>query len=333
MRGLIVAAVTIALAGFGALVPRPPQEPPADARAAIERSLDFIEREGFAWMDGRVPIQGGSGCVSCHHVGFGVWSLREAQRRGIERPDTQVDLLERRAYTFLTEVGCRAFSCAPLLLAADRAAAGLDVTALSAQLANEQQDNGSWRARGQFPTQRRPIEESDAVATMWAMLAQESRGADSADTPDCRANAGRWLRAGPPGENAEWLIARVLVEHRAGDDVSAESFSRRLLERQNDDGGWSWRPGQISDAMTTGQAVYALAIAGDPDTTRVQLQQAVAYLLSTQGADGTWITASELVSTEPDRAKDYIYTYWGTTWASIGLSRALDVRRPAHLKK
>ena len=45
----------------------------------------------------------------------------------------------------------------------------------------------------------------------------------------------------------------------------------------------------------------------------------------TQGADGVWITASELVSTEPDEAKDYIYDYWGTTWATIGLSRALDV--------
>ena len=76
--------------------------------------------------------------------------------------------------------------------------------------------------------------------------------------------------------------------------------------------------------MTTGQAVYALAIAGDPDTTGKSLQRGVDYLLTTQRADGTWVTASELISTEPSPGKDYVYTFWGTSWASIGLARTLD---------
>ena len=159
---------------------------------------------------------------------------------------------------------------------------------------------------------------------MWALLAESSPGAESARPSNCNDSPVVPLRADEPGESTEWFLARLLVEHRAGDGDAVESSSQRLLERQNADGGWSWLPDQASDAMTTGQAVYALAVAGNTDATRASLQRAVAYLLSTQEEDGTWVTDSELVSTEPDEAKDYIYRYWGTTWASIGLSRALD---------
>ena len=185
MRSLTVAVFAISLAGFGVLTPGPTNKPSADPRAAIARSLEFIEREGFAWMDGRVPIQDGRGCVSCHHVSYGIWSLREAQRLGIERAGNQIDLLESRAYTFLDEAGCRAYSCAPLVLARDHAAPRFDVHAMAEMLANLQQDDGRWRARGQFPTQRRPIEESDATATMWSLLAEDSPGAEKAQpSPD-----------------------------------------------------------------------------------------------------------------------------------------------------
>jgi len=326
MRILIATFFAVALGGVVALVPGAEQSPHADARTAIERSLDYIEREGFAWMDGRVPIQDGKGCVSCHHVTYGVWSLREAQRQGIARPETQVDLLERRAVTFVSSNDdCRAFSCMPLLVVRGGADDDSDLHGLAGQMMERQQDDGQWLARGQFPTQRRPIEESDAVATMWTMLAQGSLADEHAELLDSHAAAGRWLRDEDAGESTEWILLRWLVERRAGDAAAAEPFARLLVARQNEDGGWPWKADQASDAMTTGQVVYGLAVAGPSETSQESLQRAVSYLLSTQGADGTWVTASKLTSTEPRKAKDYIYTYWGTTWASIGLSRALDL--------
>src|SRR6185503_16806067 len=53
------------------------QTPDVDhARAAVERSLPFLEREGLAWMEKR-------GCNSCHVVTFMLWSHEEARAKGI----------------------------------------------------------------------------------------------------------------------------------------------------------------------------------------------------------------------------------------------------------
>ena len=88
-----------------------------------------------------------------------------------------------------------------------------------------------------------------------------------------------------------------------------------------EDGGWSWIADDPSNPFSTGQTVYALATVTD-DRARDALLRGVDYLLARQQADGTWETPSELTSTEPSEKKDYIYRYWGTAWASIGLSRA-----------
>jgi hypothetical protein len=65
-----------------------------------------------------------------------------------------------------------------------------------------------------------------------------------------------------------------------------------------------------------------LATAGD-ERTRDAVRRAVRYLLTTQQPDRTWETDSKLISTEPTKEKNYIYRYWGTAWATIGLSQAL----------
>jgi len=46
------------------------------ARAAVERSLPFLEKEGVAWIEKR-------GCNSCHVVTFMLWSHEEARAKGI----------------------------------------------------------------------------------------------------------------------------------------------------------------------------------------------------------------------------------------------------------
>jgi hypothetical protein len=49
---------------------------PPNVRAAVERSLPFIERNGTAWMQER-------NCNSCHAVAFLVWSHNAALARGL----------------------------------------------------------------------------------------------------------------------------------------------------------------------------------------------------------------------------------------------------------
>jgi hypothetical protein len=50
---------------------------PRNVRAAVERSLPFIERNGTAWMEER-------NCNSCHAVTFLVWSHNAALARGLK---------------------------------------------------------------------------------------------------------------------------------------------------------------------------------------------------------------------------------------------------------
>ena len=46
------------------------------ARAAVERSLPFLEKEGTAWIRQR-------DCLSCHHVPFLLWAHQEARAKGV----------------------------------------------------------------------------------------------------------------------------------------------------------------------------------------------------------------------------------------------------------
>src|SRR5262245_2315865 len=46
-------------------------------RAAIQRSLPFVQAEGDRWISEKK-------CVTCHQVPFMVWALNSAAERGIE---------------------------------------------------------------------------------------------------------------------------------------------------------------------------------------------------------------------------------------------------------
>jgi squalene-hopene/tetraprenyl-beta-curcumene cyclase len=112
-----------------------------------------------------------------------------------------------------------------------------------------------------------------------------------------------------------------LLEHRMGHAVPAESFLKTLLAQQQPDGGWSFVPGGGSNALSTGETLYALRVAGLAPT-HPALRAAVGYLLRTQGADGTWAVPATAFSRKDSESRRYIYRYWGTAWATIGLARA-----------
>lgn len=283
----------------------------ADVRAAIARSLPFLAAEGEAWMRGEVSVQDGRGCVSCHHVNYAVWGLQEARRAGVPGPAEATEWLTAAAVEFLGRPDVpRSMILGPLLLGL-----GHDPAALTEQLLDLQTDSGRWRARGQFPDQRRPVHESDAVATLWSLLVLPS-GTDE----DARAwqAAEQWLAALEPGVSNEWQIGRALLARRLGHPDEAAAARQALDAAQNEDGGWGWLPGDASNAFSTGQALYALSHFGPPNAA------AKRYLLGTQEPEGTWSVPSSAISTQPSGERDVIYRFWGTAWATIGLARSLE---------
>jgi len=309
-------------------------------RAAIRRSLPFLEEQGVAWMEGRVPIQEGAPCVSCHHVGFSLWSQKEARRAGVPGDKEVFETLSATATAFLNRPGKpRAFSSSSLLLAKPGTLEAPSEEKAYEQVVNDlleiQTESGAWEARGQFPTQRRSVGESNAVATLWSLLALEPEKG-RASVLDAQAKAVAWLDQDELSQkreekSTEWLAARIIVADALEASKRADELRLELLQRQNEDGGWGWLASDSSEAFSTGQALYALSIESSEAIASPEglssedgrpLDQAVSYLLQSQNEDGTWTVASSAISSEPSEAKDVIYHFWGTAWAAIGLSRA-----------
>ncbi|ANM31384.1 hypothetical protein ABI59_20115 [Acidobacteria bacterium Mor1] len=338
--GRSIQALSVALALFVAIwipAPCPAVEPAIEAapaaddpvREAIARSLPWLEQHGSDWLAGALPIQGGNGCVSCHHVGFAVWSHREAGRAGVHGDGARIATLEKAAFEFLTRPEkAHVLSAGPLL--AGRPASRDDANEpLRATLIHALNDtDGWWRTGGQFRTQNRSIAESDAVNAMWTLLAlsaldtgderlrrERSLGVERLEEPDPELGADPTI---------EWMTARYALESVLGRESVSEAGTL-LLAAQNGDGGWGWHSDSPSNAFNTGQALYALSASGETEV----IEAAREFLLESQLPDGTWPTPSMETSHEPNEGKDYIYRYWGTAWAAIGLSRSLSAEADA----
>ncbi len=325
---LVLCGLLSPLTSSGALLAHEPR--PEAVEEAIRRSLPILQSDGEAWLEGRIPIQGGQGCVSCHQVPFGIWGLEEAGRAGIVLDAARSADLARRAAEFIASPGtARAMSWGPLVLAASDSEqmihAGFPAFALQAQ-----GPDGHWDAKGQFPEQRRPLAETNAVATMWTMLALRSFGAPEAAADSSTdaitktiERAYRSLTGREGGESTEYVLLRSLIEERLGQSAAGKDLLDRLLARQNADGGWSWLPNEESNALSTGQVLYRLSLVRPPRTPEQDraVERATAYLVETQAEGGLWPVASVLTSEGAKPSKDYVYSYWGTAWATIGLAR------------
>ena len=207
--------------------------PVADAPIvrSILRSLDYLEEEGDRWMKGEAWVQDGTGCVSCHHVAFALWSHREAEAAGVERDAAGIDDLRRRAVEFQSDLS-EVVPSMELILAGAHTDHDVEV------LRSHAEPDGSWRAKGQFPRQRRGEAEGDAVATLWALVALRAVEAGS--------RTGRGDR-GPAGAGADVACRRGARRQQRVDRDAAgrrrESRGRSGLRRRTDRGCWShsWR--------------------------------------------------------------------------------------------
>ena len=119
----------------------------------------------------------------------------------------------------------------------------------------------------------------------------------------------------------------MIWTHRAAQTKGMMIDTKKLTEwdARGADGGWSWMKGGPSDPFTTGLSMYVLSRVGGSDP--AVIVNARKYLLLSQQADGSWLTQSRNISntTVPERlaARDEIYHYWGTAWATLGLLETL----------
>jgi len=306
-------------------------QPPSDAvvSAAIERSLPFIESEGQRWIDEKK-------CVTCHQVPFMVWALDAAADKGIVTDEqkiagwkawatdwknlaTKEDLENGQQHTLTRHND----PVAQLLLGrsardGDREASWPAIFA--ERLAAAQQDDGSWKAGGQLPSQKRPQRETQEVTTMWSLLALQSFAEADNSLPERFAKGRLWLGDQMEGQSAEWWAAKLLLERCTKNARQAIECREELLRRQHDDGGWGWLTAEDSDAFGTGVALYALASDGEA-ADQAAVARARQFLVDGQQETGYW----PVNGTKKDKATrvEPTATYWGTCWAVIGLAKTL----------
>jgi squalene-hopene/tetraprenyl-beta-curcumene cyclase len=300
-------------------------------RAVIERSLPFIQGEGQRWIDEKK-------CVTCHQVPFMVWSLNAAADRGIvldrekladcstwatdwQHMATKEDLEKGEQQTLARHND----PVAQLLLGRsvrDRESSATWPALFAERLAAGQQDDGSWKAGGQLPGQKRPERETHEVTTMWSLVALQSYGPPDESVTARFAKARSWLGSQTEGQSTEWWAVRLLLERASGNSAEADRLRAELLKRQHADSGWGWLTSGESDAFGTGAAVYALAkdglAADNPAVIRARQ-----FLVATQQPGGSW----PIKGTKKAKANQFEPTsiYWGTCWAVIGLAETLPL--------
>ena len=301
-------------------------------RDAIQKSIPYIERDGEKWIKVKK-------CNSCHMIPFMLWSLHEAELRGIKVHSKRLAELDDWSATAIMPQKDRktppkgSETQAQLLIA--RAGYGGELEErfqkMLQRVVEAQEDYGGWQAGGQLPTQKRSKRETAEVSTLWNLLALRTVDGAEEQRPKIEEAAEKWLASSELAKNrsaksAEWFTMRLLLEVRRGNEEAIATARSELLALQREDGGWGWLTGSESDALATGPAILALTqtgLTGEDES----VQKAVKFLLETQHKDGTW-------RVESTRARDKgavkpTSVYWGTTWAAIGLSQLLPIEEKA----
>lgn len=323
---LLLSSFYCGVTGAGELVARSQPPTDVDVRAAIERALPFVEAGGVEWIEQRE-------CISCHRVGFMVWSQSLAATRGFdvdrdnlkERTDWSVNsLLEPQDGTPDTTVGdTNVEGVAQMILSVDaayRASRSESYRQFVDIFRARQDEDGTWKPGGQLPAQKRPGPETRQVSTMWIALALGELGQAGYPVGDLRDKAVTAVEATESAKSTEWYAVRILLEQQSGDTDDVARFRRQLISSQHEDGGWSWITADSSDALATGQALYALSQSGLASDHHC-ITSAWKYLVSTQRDDGSWP-----VKGTKTKDKDKVVetsTYWGAAWAVMGLARSL----------
>jgi hypothetical protein len=319
---------TITLAAFSLAADSgvPATRPDDPVQQAAERGLDFLAQKGTAWQEQRK-------CSSCHHLPMVFWSHHEARRKGLPSSAKVLEDVEAKALLPYLEnpkvqpKGDGSYvenkkNPGPEMVYL-LAAAGSEVAVAAEQtvalerylrlLLDSQEANGSWTLKNWEAPAKAPIYETSTVYTLWVLLAlraAERTGLPKETLAKSREQALAYIDEAPVGDTVQEQAMRLVVSAQFGKADATGPLLKKLLALQHGDGGWSHSRDGASDALATGQALFALRVAGvsadDPG-----LQRAQQFLVKTQQRDGSWKLANA------NR------TFFGTGWATLGLLQSL----------
>ncbi len=303
-----------------------------DAKTAAERSMALLEVSSQKFFET-------SGCVSCHHQNITDLAAGEARAKGVRisadavmgrmkmlsaAPPPQV--LYERMDIGVPEI----FASTLASLAALDVPANPATDALVANIAATQSADGAWYITA-GANERPPAEEGRMTRTALSVRALKAYGPPGR-APEMAARierARRWLLAARPVTSEERNM-QLLGLHWAGADAATlKRLAAPIAASQQPDGGWRQQDRLASDAYATGQSLYVLAKVGALAPTSPAYAKGVAYLLSTQAANGSWRVTSRAPKFQAyfnsgfPYAGDQWISAWATGWATMALAQAV----------
>jgi hypothetical protein len=286
----------------------------------------------------------GGGCIACHAQPMVTLTTTLATRRGWQAdpaPDALTQVKQHVSGALPSMLQFTAQGGAPeselysaLAMQVAGAPAGISTDGLMYFLAGTQSPAGHWH-RPASPN-RAPIQDGDISRTALAVnaLAHWSVPARKAELAMRVERGAAWLAAQEPA-STEDRVMQLLGQQWAGAPIKQREVRiQQLLKLQQPDGGWSQTPHLATDAYATGQVLYALAELKVPGVT-APIQKAIAYLIRTQKADGTWYVKSRAMPIQPyfesgfPYEKDQWISASATAWADMALALTASTEPPS----
>jgi squalene-hopene/tetraprenyl-beta-curcumene cyclase len=276
------------------------------ARRGAQRGLEFVAREAIAW-------QGQHNCYGCHVQAVTFEALTVGREHRYDVSSEQFAEVMRGLTTInggsrgrnglsvggdprhLIETsqlfGGAAFARFDASLGAELRD---DLLGVAQQLKAHQNDEGSVRTTdGRFPVVAGMMQATTQALQTWHQA--YARSADEQWLEPVRRAEG-WMQQQARRLSDEANATQVDLNYavlglrEAGaqpGEATLRALDARLRSRQGDDGGWSYRLGEPSNAFATGQTLYALRTLGASDGDR-SIERGMRWLLEHQGSDGGW---------------------------------------------
>jgi ankyrin repeat protein len=337
------------LRGQGAaLTPAADSGTPRTPAQAVPVSLVALQRSMGAFTKM-------TGCISCHQDGLGRMVTGAARQHGLATDPAVERAQAERINGALTELrplhvkalqDPSAMKQVPLIeigdiapaygfmlagMAAHQQPATPAVAATAMVLARQQFPDGHW----QFGLPRVPMQSSWFTMTGLAIQAMQTYApkARAAEVAERLRRARTWLQA-TPAATVDDLAFRLLGLKWAGaSQAERQKATEALRAAQRVDGGWAQIPSLPSDAYATGQALYALHVAGGVPVSDPVYQQGVQFLLRTQEDEGTWFVNKRAVPANNYFDAGFPYgesqyaSFNATCWATLALLQMVDEPR------
>ena len=306
---------------------------PRAVRDAVDLALARLQPAGPAFASR-------TRCISCHHQSLPSVAVTLAANRGarIDRTlashptKTTLDVWGRSRENLLVG-NCSVFGFLGNItyglfgLAEEDVAPSPETDAVTSCLSGLQKPDGSWEGGDTRP----PL----AGGNPFVYTALAVRGLTVYAPPGRRqettsrvARAREFLRKGVPSDTQEEAFKLLGLVWAGASRREISTQVRRVIALQHADGGWSQLPTMRADAYASGQALYALRVAGQAASSAAY-RRGVQYLLRSQLGDGTWYVRSRAIGFQPyfdagfPHGRDQFISAAATAWAVIALTHAL----------